>query len=108
MSKEPCFSFDKNGEYYVIAPGNIIVSEINPDYLLKYLNSKTYYFALRKFYMGGGIEGELKTNRLLLLPVPINNDSINSINDIDLIEKNIQIHLNLSNEEKDYINNFVF
>ena len=91
MAKESCFSLDLNGEYYVVAPGNIIVSNIKLDYLLKYLNSKTYYFALRKFYMGGGIEGELKTNRLMLLPIPQDNN-----------------YLNLSNEEISYINKYIF
>jgi site-specific DNA-methyltransferase (adenine-specific) len=68
MASEPFFMFDMSGEYYTIAPGNIITGS-NMTYLLALLCSKTYYFALRAYYMGGGIEGELKTNRLLILPV---------------------------------------
>ena len=68
MSKQSSFMLDTLGKYYTVAPGNIITGS-NLDYLIGCLNSKIYYFALRKFYMGGGIEGELKTNRLLILPV---------------------------------------
>ena len=68
MADEPKFCLDKNGEYFTTAPGNIIAGD-NLIYLLNMLCSDLLYFALRKFYMGGGIEGELKTNRLLLLPV---------------------------------------
>ena len=70
MSKSPSFMLDSNAKYYTIAPGNIIVGN-NLEYLIACLNSKIFYFALRKYYMGGGIEGELKTNRLLILPIPI-------------------------------------
>ena len=68
MASEPRFSYDDKRSY-VIAPGNIITGN-NLEYLLNCLNSEIMYFALRKFYMGGGIEGELKTNRLEALPVP--------------------------------------
>lgn len=75
MANEPSFILDNNKEFYTIAPGNIITGN-NLKYLLALLNSKTYYFALRKYYMGGGIEGELKTNRLLLLPLPLPNSKL--------------------------------
>lgn len=39
-------------------------------YLIGFLNSKLIYFALQKFYMGGGIKGELKTDNLLKTPIP--------------------------------------
>ncbi|CUU39232.1 hypothetical protein [Helicobacter typhlonius] len=39
-------------------------------YLTGFLNSSFVYFLMREFYMGGGIEGELKTNNLLKLPIP--------------------------------------
>lgn len=68
MANGPRFMLDTYSEYFTIAPGNIIVGS-NLKYLISCLNSKIYYFALRKFYMGGGIEGELKTNRLQLLPI---------------------------------------
>lgn len=60
---------DKN--YQVVAPGNIIVGE-KLIALESFLTSPICYFALRRYYMGGGIEGELKVNRLLLLPIPHN------------------------------------
>lgn len=68
MATEPHFAYDEN-QNFTPAPGNIITGE-HIHYLLGLLCSKTYYFALRKYYMGGGIEGKLKTNRLLLLPLP--------------------------------------
>ena len=124
MSKESSFALDSNAEFYTIAPGNIISGK-NLKYLLAFLNSKTYYFALRKFYMGGGIEGELKTNRLLLVPIPIPKekfrllieskvdlllDKYKEINILDKtildeIEEIIQNYLKLSEEEINIINN---
>jgi len=68
MASEPCFVYDED-QHFTPAPGNIITGN-NIKYLLAFLCSKACYFALRKYYMGGGIEGELKTNRLLILPVP--------------------------------------
>lgn len=69
MAQGPSFMFDEQGFFFTIAPGNIISGK-SILYLLGFLCSKTIYYALRNFYMGGGIEGELKTNRLLILPVP--------------------------------------
>jgi hypothetical protein len=114
MSKEPCFIIDELAEYYTIAPGNIITGP-NLKYLLALLNSKTYYFALRKFYMGGGIEGELKTNRLLILPLPNGNSNFIKLiennlelNDFSELENNIQKFIKLSEEEINYINNYTY
>ena len=75
MASGPSFILDNEAKYYTIAPGNIITGN-HLEYLLACLNSDIFYFALRKYYMGGVIEGELKTNRLLILPVPIPNESI--------------------------------
>jgi hypothetical protein len=72
MTSEPFFMFDNDGIFFTPAPGNIITGN-HLQYLLTFLCSKTCYFALRKYYMGGGIEGELKTNRLLILPIPLPN-----------------------------------
>ncbi|MGI5111598.1 Eco57I restriction-modification methylase domain-containing protein [Treponema putidum] len=74
MADEPKFCLDKAGEYFTVAPGNIITGK-NIEYLLNMLCSNLLYFALRKFYMGGGIEGELKTNRLELLPIVLFDES---------------------------------
>ncbi|MBW1486257.1 restriction endonuclease, partial [Campylobacter jejuni] len=61
MAKEPYFSYETSFAF-AMAPANIITS--NSDilkYILAFLNSDFIYLMLRKFYMGGGIEGELKT-----------------------------------------------
>ncbi|GAA7425169.1 class I SAM-dependent DNA methyltransferase [Helicobacter pylori] len=68
MTTEPCFIYDNN-KFYAPAPANIITGD-NLRYLIALLNSKFIYFAMRNFYMGGGIEGELKTNNLEKIPIP--------------------------------------
>ncbi len=70
MAKEPCFVYEEKG-FYAPAPANIITGDkIEIIYHTALLNSKCIYFAMRKFYMGGGIEGELKTNNLEKIPIP--------------------------------------
>ncbi len=70
MAKEPCFVYEEKG-FYAPAPANIIIGDkIEIKYITALLNSKCIYFAMRKFYMGGGIEGELKTNNLEKIPIP--------------------------------------
>ncbi|MGL2536099.1 Eco57I restriction-modification methylase domain-containing protein [Helicobacter pylori] len=70
MAKEPCFVYEEKG-FYAPAPANIITGDKTEiKYLTALLNSKCIYFAIRKFYMGGGIEGELKTNNLEKIPIP--------------------------------------
>ncbi|WP_154447932.1 Eco57I restriction-modification methylase domain-containing protein [Helicobacter pylori] len=70
MAKEPCFAYEEKG-FYAPAPANIITGDkIEIKYITALLNSKCIYFAMRKFYMGGGIEGELKTNNLEKIPIP--------------------------------------
>ncbi|GAA9165380.1 class I SAM-dependent DNA methyltransferase [Helicobacter pylori] len=70
MAKEPCFAYEEKG-FYALAPANIITGDkIEIKYITALLNSKCIYFAMRKFYMGGGIEGELKTNNLEKIPIP--------------------------------------
>ncbi|GAA7144149.1 type II restriction endonuclease Eco57I subunit R [Helicobacter pylori] len=70
MAKEPCFVYEEKG-FYAPAPANIITGDkIEVKYITALLNSKCIYFAMRKFYMGGGIEGELKTNNLEKIPIP--------------------------------------
>ncbi|MGL2834870.1 DUF7149 domain-containing protein [Helicobacter pylori] len=70
MAKEPCFVYEEKG-FYAPAPANIITGDkIEIKYLTALLNSRCIYFAMRKFYMGGGIEGELKTNNLEKIPIP--------------------------------------
>ncbi|TQR34709.1 DNA methyltransferase [Campylobacter sp. MIT 99-7217] len=70
MAKEPCFAYEEKG-FFAPAPANIITGkERDMKYLTGLLNSRLIYFAMRSFYMGGGIEGELKTNNLLKIPIP--------------------------------------
>ncbi|GAA7562548.1 class I SAM-dependent DNA methyltransferase [Helicobacter pylori] len=70
MAKEPCFVYEEKG-FYAPAPANIITGDkIEIKYITALLNSKCIYFTMRKFYMGGGIEGELKTNNLEKIPIP--------------------------------------
>ncbi|NHA58636.1 class I SAM-dependent DNA methyltransferase [Helicobacter pylori] len=70
MAKEPCFVYEEKG-FYAPAPANIITGDKTEiKYLTALLNSKCIYFAMRKFYMGGGIDGELKTNNLEKIPIP--------------------------------------
>lgn len=70
MAKEPCFVYEEKG-FYAPAPANIITGDkIEIKFITALLNSKCIYFAMRKFYMGGGIEGELKTNNLEKIPIP--------------------------------------
>ena len=129
MSKSPSFILDEKAEFYTIAPGNIITGK-HLKFLNACLNSSIFYFALRKYYMGGGIEGELKTNRLLILPVPksedveyesakkiedlynkiINNISNKEIlnNCLNRIDCLLSSSLNLTEEEYSYIINSIF
>ena len=111
MAKEPSFAYDDK-LYFLPAPGNIITGKYIL-YLLAFLGSKTCYFALRNFYMGGGIGGELKTNRLLLLPVPLPTQTeietkLNKMlkdpkNNIDMIESIVKKAYHLSDEESCFI-----
>ena len=129
MAKKPQFIFDSEGKYYTITSGNIITGS-RIKYLFSFLTSDIYYFALRKFFMGGGIEGEIKINRLLVLPIPIrdkvkdsivknlenfvddiinNSSNISNItHDIKSINKIIANILNLTSEEFDFIMNYKY
>ena len=68
MADKSRFCLD-NDKCHPIAPANLITGD-EIRFLLPILNSRFIYFLFRKFYMGGGIEGELKTNNLQKLPVP--------------------------------------
>ena len=70
MANESCFVYEEKG-FFAPAPANLITGkERDMKYLTGFLNSSFIYFLMREFYMGGGIEGELKTNNLLKLPIP--------------------------------------
>ncbi|GHQ18607.1 type II restriction endonuclease Eco57I subunit R [Helicobacter pylori] len=93
MAKEPCFVYEEKG-FYAPAPANIITGDkIEIKYITALLNSKCIYFAMRKFYMGGGIEGELKTNNLEKIPIPQITEKNQELADkiIALVDKILQI-----------------
>lgn len=96
MSKGAYFALDSDN-MMVLAPGNILITNKNVP-ICDFLVSSICYFALKKFYMGGGIEGELKVNRLLLLPIPLKIDNKKYSND------NIANIYGLTSEEMNYIN----
>ncbi len=92
MAKEPCFVYEEKG-FYAPAPANIITGDkIEIKYITALLNSKCIYFAMRKFYMGGGIEGELKTNNLEKIPIPQITEKNQELTDkiIALVDKILQ------------------
>ncbi|GAA8625752.1 class I SAM-dependent DNA methyltransferase [Helicobacter pylori] len=93
MAKEPCFVYEEKG-FYAPAPANIITGDKTEiKYITALLNSKCIYFAMRKFYMGGGIEGELKTNNLEKIPIPQITEKNQELADkiIALVDKILQI-----------------
>ena len=90
ISQGAFFAMDNN-KYVVVAPGNILIGDINFENLLLYLCTVGYW-ALRRFYMGGGIEGELKVNRLMRLPIPRNLDELDT-------EDKVYSALELSDDE---------
>ena len=113
MSQGPCFALDES-QYFTLAPGNIISGK-HLKYLCCALNSDVIYFALRKFYMGGGIEGELKTNRLLILPIKFPTETeeqdVNSLykyheQKTNLINEYFYKMYRLDKEEIEYIKNY--
>jgi hypothetical protein len=66
--KSPMFMYDTKG-YYGEATSNIITGE-NLKYLTAFLNSSIVYKIFNMFYEGGGISGEIKLNRLEMIPIP--------------------------------------
>ena len=93
MAKEPCFVYEEKG-FFAPAPANLITGqEQDIKYLTGLLNSTFIYFAMRNFYMGGGIDGELKTNNLLKLPIPKITESNKPLCDeiIKCVEKILEI-----------------
>ena len=99
MTAGPFFAIDNQG-FFILAPGNIITGE-RIDEIYNYLHTVGYY-ALRKFYMGGGIEGELKVNRLEMLPIPYNIKMINK----EIIYKELQLTSSEIEKTESYIREF--
>ena len=72
---EPCFALDTQCFFLNDTGYSISCRYLN--YLLNKLCDPIYWFALRRFYMGGGIEREFKVNNLEILPIPLpQNDNI--------------------------------
>ena len=120
MGDGPHFMLDKEGIFYTFAPGNIITGN-DLYYLLGFLCSRTFYFCFRKYYMGGGIDGEVKTNRILSFPIPLPNNCNHASLIIELaervsncqkqelyemLEKHIQKAYQFSDDEIKIINDF--
>ena len=68
MTKEPTFAVDTDG-HFVLDTAYILTGKMIK-YLAAILNSRLAKFALRKFYVGGGIEGEVKVFVLKEFPIP--------------------------------------
>ena len=68
MTKEPAFAVDTDG-HFVLDTAYILTGKMIK-YLAAILNSRLAKFALRKFYVGGGIEGEVKVFVLKEFPIP--------------------------------------
>ncbi|MDD3990239.1 MAG: TaqI-like C-terminal specificity domain-containing protein, partial [Bacteroidales bacterium] len=54
MVQEPSFTFDKDGIFFCLDTGRIIVGD-DIDFLITIFNSKLFFFAVKKFYGGGGL-----------------------------------------------------
>lgn len=68
VAQEPKFTIAPSG-LFCEATTHFITGP-NLKYLLAIFNSKMFKFAFYKFYMGGGIEGEIKGNFIGRFPVP--------------------------------------
>lgn len=87
---EPCFALDEkncmvNDTAYMIVGNDI-------EYLLEKLCSPIYWFAFKRFYMGGGIDKEFKVNNLEKLPIPLP-----ASQDLSLNEEEMEFILNFIN-----------
>lgn len=92
MAKGAKFYLD-NQKFFTDTTATIITSKNDElKYILGCLNSTLIYFVMRNFYMGGGIEGEFKTNNLEKIPIPkINSANKNLANEIiNLVSQTLQ------------------
>ncbi|MFR0579890.1 TaqI-like C-terminal specificity domain-containing protein [Limosilactobacillus mucosae] len=77
----PCFALDNNR--CMVNDTAYIITGDNIKYLLDRLCSPEYWFAFRRFYMGGGIEKEFKVNNLKNLPIPFPNSKPLELSEIE-------------------------
>ena len=96
-SKINAFYLDNEGKYY----GDVttyILSSNNLEYLLAILNSNMFYYAYNKYYVGGGIEGELTLFTLENFPIP-EPDKDTESKLVNLVDNIIDLNKKLSSEK---------
>ncbi|MCZ9851231.1 Eco57I restriction-modification methylase domain-containing protein [Brachyspira hyodysenteriae] len=96
-SKINAFYLDNEGKYY----GDVttyILSSNNLEYLLAILNSNMFYYAYNKYYVGGGIEGELTLFTLENFPIP-EPDKETESKLVNLVDNIIDLNKKLSAEK---------
>lgn len=98
MVQSPKFAYDTNNNI----PDNTAycITGANLKFLLAFLNSTGVYKIFNFFYAGGGLEGEIKINRLEILPIPqitpqnekLANDIINLVDEILKANEKIKLY----------------
>ena len=98
MVQSPKFAYDINNNI----PDNTAycITGENLKFLLAFLNSTGVYKIFNFFYAGGGLEGEIKINRLEILPIPqitpqnenLSNEIINSVDEILKANEKIKLY----------------
>ncbi|WP_149725207.1 Eco57I restriction-modification methylase domain-containing protein [Campylobacter concisus] len=98
MVQSPKFAYDINNNI----PDNTVYCIIgeNLKFLLAFLNSTAVYKIFNFFYAGGGLEGEIKINRLEILPIPqitpqnenLSNEIINLVDEILKANEKIKLY----------------
>jgi len=98
MVQSPKFAYDTNNNI----PDNTAycITGENLKFLLAFLNSTGVYKIFNFFYAGGGLEGEIKINRLEILPIPqitpqnenLANEIINLVDEILKANEKIKLY----------------
>ena len=98
MVQSPKFAYDANNNI----PDNTAycITGENLKFLLAFLNSTGVYKIFNFFYAGGGLEGEIKINRLEILPIPqitpqnenLANEIINLVDEILKANEKIKLY----------------
>ncbi|WP_149717832.1 Eco57I restriction-modification methylase domain-containing protein [Campylobacter concisus] len=100
MVQSPKFAYDANNNI----PDNTAycITGENLKFLLAFLNSTAVYKIFNFFYAGGGLEGEIKINRLEILPIPqITPQNENLANEIiNLVDKILKANEKIKLYEK--------
>lgn len=98
MVQSPKFAYDTNNNI----PDNTAycITGENLKFLLAFLNSTAVYKIFNFFYAGGGLEGEIKINRLEILPIPqitpqnenLSNEIMNLVDEILKANEKIKLY----------------